>query len=56
MYRDIQYYVTSCTICVTKKMLPNKNMGTLGAIIATRPWEVVGSDMLISLPLTAKGN
>ena len=56
MYGDVHRYVTSCIACVTKKMQPNKNLGSLGTIIATRLWEVVGSDMLGPLPLTAKGN
>ena len=56
MYEDVRKYVTSCIACITKKMTPHKNIGELGTIVASRPWEIIGSDMLGPLPLTAKGN
>ena len=56
MYGDVRRYVSQCIACVTKKMIPDKFLGQLGTIIANRPWEIIGSDMLGPLPLTAKGN
>jgi transposase InsO family protein len=36
-------------------MVPDKYLGELGTIVSTRPWEVVGSDMLGPLPVTPQG-
>lgn len=56
MYDDIVAWVNACLDCAMRKMTPNSAAGELNTITVSRPFEIVGADILGPLPRTIKGN
>ena len=55
MTKDIKEYVTSCMICQRMKRRLGKLPGDLQTILAERPFEILGMDVLSKLPETYRG-
>ena len=56
MNEDIKRWVAECMVCQQYKGSTKENIGKLKPIVATRPFEIVGMDILTDLPVTARGN
>ncbi|OWZ04306.1 reverse transcriptase [Phytophthora megakarya] len=56
MFKDTERYVKECVDCVTAKGLPRNPGPSPGNVLATRPFQVVSMDFVISLPRSTRGN
>ena len=56
MSKDTEDYVRDCKLCVARKSPHVKPAGALQPIVTERPFEIVGTDLLGPLPITAQGN
>ena len=55
MSREIKEWVQHCAICQTHSRNYGPKIGELHPIIATRPFEIMGMDILTKLPKTERG-
>lgn len=56
MAKDVKKWVAECVTCQQYKGSGKEKYGELQPIRATRPFEIVGMDILTDLPLTGRGN
>ena len=56
MGEDIKNWVAECNTCQKYKGSTKEKLGYLKPIMATRPFEIVGMDILTDLPVTERGN
>ena len=56
MYKSVQEWVNTCIDCAMKKSAPDKNRGDIYSIPVSRPFEIVGADILGPLPRTKSEN
>ena len=54
--KDIREWVQQCPVCQKHNRNYNKIAGKLAPIIATRPFQIMGMDILTDLPETPRGN
>ena len=51
MIKDVQNYVSSCTICGRNKIRRHKPYGKTHPLpVPNKPWEIIGVDFIVSLP------
>ena len=56
MNTDIQDLIESCIACGTSKHnRSSPSLGHLQSIVVTRPWQILGMDLAVSLPRTSSG-
>jgi hypothetical protein len=56
MWEDIRSWIAQCIQCCMRKELPDRNLGQMGTIEATHPWEIVGTDIIGPLPKSNADN
>jgi transposase InsO family protein len=56
MNDDVKNWVQQCQVCQQYKGTTKERVGKLQPIRATRPFEIVGMDILTDLPVTPRGN
>ena len=56
MHKDIKDWVKSCTVCQTHARVMKSKEGKMAPIVATRPFQIMGMDIVNKLPVTTRGN
>jgi hypothetical protein len=56
MYKDIRAWILDCDHCTTKKSILDKKMGFMRSTSSIRPFQVVRTDILGSLPTSKEEN
>ena len=56
MYADVQTYIKSCLACQQRKSLANHSAGELQLFSTSRPFEMVGIDLIGPFPKSSSGN
>ena len=56
MNKDVQEWVRTCVVCQKHTRNYGPKIGKLAPIIATRPFQIMGMDVLTDLPRTEGGN
>ena len=56
MNKDIKEWVAQCPVCQKHNHNYSKVAGKLAPIMATRPFQIMGMDILTDLPKTPRGN
>ena len=56
MYADVQTYIKSCLACQQRKSMANHSAGELQLFSASRPFEMVGIDLLGPFQKSSSGN
>ena len=56
MHKDIKAYTKSCTICQTHNKSHTVKEGKMAPIYSVRPFQIIGMDIMVNLPITSSGN